>query len=302
MLIDEKNIDQVINTIRTVHQTAVDQRWVDLTEYLTELFQSIQSEQTNIFTMLTRLLHDYQDSAALKVEFLKAKCLETIYQLLNTDENNIKSILEFIIELLKNSQKAQEQFFSFNGYQKYFNSLRYIKSPTMNFINQLIGLMIQKFGSQSESSIESMVNNYVVFVNPHIAVSLIDWLPYLMDTSYQQYIISSITKIVLRSSQNKMMACSNGVILALLETLNNNDEDSNKLEEKVVMDIFSLLEKLSRFSINAEEIRYICQFLHQNLSFKNQLLQLLIIAAKHDDPDVQLVSSYFDLQQPNSVK
>ncbi|CAF4116210.1 unnamed protein product [Rotaria sp. Silwood2] len=300
MLIDETNIDQIINTIQKLHQTTTDHRLIDLTEYLTEFFQSIQPEQSDLFRILTCLIHDYQDCAALKIEFLKAQCLETLYRILDTDEDNIISILEFIIELLSNSENVQEKFLHFNGYQKFFNSLCYIHSPTMDFINQLILLMIEKSTLQNEDLLTQTIDSFVILNNPHIAISLIYWIPYLIDVSDQHYVISSIDKIVLRSLQNKMMACSNGLIFALLEILNNNDENSNKLEEKIVIDIFSLLENLSRFSINPQEIRYICQFLYQNTSFKKQLLQLLIKAAKHDDPDAQPILSYFDLQQANS--
>ncbi|CAF0892895.1 unnamed protein product [Rotaria sordida] len=300
MLIDEKNIDEIINTIRKLHQTTIDHRLVDLTEYLTEFFQSIQPQQSNLFRMLTCLVHDYQDCAALKIEFLQAQCFETLCKILNTDEDNIISILEFIIELLNNSESVQEKFLHFNGYQKFFNSLRYIHSPTMNFINQLIILMIKKSTLHNEELLAQTIDSFVSFINPHIAISLIHWIPYLTNVSYQQHIISSIDKIVLRSLQNKMMACSNGIILALLEILNNDDTNSNKLEEKILIDIFSLLENLSQFSINPQEIRYICQLFYQNTSFKKQLLQLLIKASKNDDLDAQPISSYFDLQQANS--
>ncbi|CAF4059202.1 unnamed protein product, partial [Rotaria magnacalcarata] len=179
--------------------------------------------------------------------------------------------------------------------------LRYIHSVANNFIDQLLILMIQKSPLQkSDHSLASLMDSYIIFINPHITVSLIHWIPYLIDASFQQYIISSITKIVLRSLQNKMMACSNGIILALLEILNNTDENSNKLEENVLVDIFFLLENLSRFSISPQEIRYTCQLFHQNSLFKKQLLEFLIKSAKHDDPDVQCISSYFDLQQANS--
>ncbi|CAF4428292.1 unnamed protein product [Adineta steineri] len=99
-----------------------------------------------------------------------------------------------------------------------------------------------------------------------------------------------------------MMACSNRIIFTLLDVLKiNNNEKANKLDEKILFNIFSLLENLSRFSINAQEIRLIWQLFHQNTSLKTQLLQLLITAAKYDDPDTQSISSYFDLQRPNSV-
>ncbi|CAF1953489.1 unnamed protein product [Rotaria magnacalcarata] len=301
MLIDEKNLDQIISTIRAVHQMTIDQRLIDLTEYLTEFFQSIQPQQSNLFRILTCLLHDYQDCAALKIEFLKANCLETIYQKLSDNEDNTISILEFITELLNNSENVQEKFLQFNGYENFFSSLRYIHSVANNFIDQLLILMIQKSPLQkSDHSLASLMDSYIIFINPHITVSLIHWIPYLIDASFQQYIISSITKIVLRSLQNKMMACSNGIILALLEILNNTDENSNKLEENVLVDIFFLLENLSRFSISPQEIRYTCQLFHQNSLFKKQLLEFLIKSAKHDDPDVQCISSYFDLQQANS--
>jgi hypothetical protein len=303
MLINESNIEQIIDTIRSIHQATIDQRLIDLNEYLTEFFQSIQQEQTNIFSTLTRLLHDYEDRAALKIEFLKAQCFEILYKILNTkNENNLMSILEFIIELLNNSENVQEKFLQFNGYEKFFNFLRYIHSPSMNFINKFIFLLIEKSIMQNEDLSIPPIDSFVIFINPHIARSLIHWIPYLANVSDQQYIITAIDKIVLRSLQNKMMACSNGIILALLKILNNNEENSNKLEEKILFDIISLLENLSQFSINSQEIRYICQLFNENISFKKQLLQLLIIAAKHNDPDVQSISSYFDLQRPNSVK
>ena len=41
-------------------------------------------------------------------------------------------------------------------------------------------------------------------------------------------------------------------------------------------------------------------YLIKNTLFKKQLLRVLITAAKHDDQDTQNISSYFDLQRPNS--
>jgi len=302
MLINETNIEQIINTIRQVHQTTIDQRLIDLTEYLTELFQSITPEQSSSFGLLARLLRDYEDRAALKVEFLKAQCFENISKILNKNENHLVSILEFTIELLNNSENVQEKFLHFNGYEKIFHSLRYIHSPKINFINQFLLLMIEKPIFQNENSLIPSMDSFVSFINPHIAISLIQWIPYLKNRLDQQYILSSMEKIFLRSLQNKMMACSNGIIIALLEILNINEEDSIKLEQKILNEIFSLVEKLLQFSINSQEIQFICQLFQQNKSLKKQLLQLLIIAVKHNDPDAKAISAYFDLQRPNSVR
>ena len=116
MLIDEEN---VVSTIRTLHQTSINQRAHDLTEYLIEVFQSIEEQQDkinlfNLFSLFKNLLRDYDDRAALKIEFLNAKCLETIDRLLINqinNQNNITSILQFIAELLVNSENAQQNFF-----------------------------------------------------------------------------------------------------------------------------------------------------------------------------------------------
>ena len=297
MLINENSIEQIIETIRKVHQTSIDQRLIDLNEYLTELFQSIPPEQLNIFSFLTRLLHNYEDRAALKIEFLKAQCFENVLKILNTNENDLVIIFEFLIELLTNSDNVQETFLQFNGYEKLFNSLRYIYSPTIQFINQFFLLMIEKPIFQNEDTSTPPIDSFVIFINPHIAHSLIQWIPYLTNQSDQKYILSAMEKIFLRSLQNKMMACSNKIILALLKILN-----SNQLDEQIITDIFSLLEDLAKFSISSEEIRYICQLFTHNLTLKKPLLQLLITAAKHSDSDTQSISSYFDLQRPNSVK
>ncbi|CAF0830697.1 unnamed protein product [Rotaria sp. Silwood1] len=303
MLIEEQNVDQIITTIRTLHQTTIDQRQCDLTEYLIEFFQFIkqQEQQTNlsnIFYLLTNLLRDYIDRAALKVEFLKAKCLETIYEILTNetnDENNIISILQFVSELLVNSENIQEQFLNFNGYEKIFHFLYHVHTPTMDFINQLLILMTEKTVLQVDDSL-TPVDIFVHLINPHITVILIHWIPYLTNTSHQHHIIHSIHIIVSRSLQNKMMACSHDIIYSLIDIL-----FSIKLHDKILLDnIFSILEKLARFSISAKEICHICQLFNENTLFKKQLLRILITAAKHDDPDTQAISSYFDLQRPNS--
>ncbi|CAM4981995.1 unnamed protein product [Rotaria socialis] len=56
MLIDEQNLDQIISTIRAVHQMTIDHRLIDLTEFLTEFFQSIQPQQSNLFPFQTAQL------------------------------------------------------------------------------------------------------------------------------------------------------------------------------------------------------------------------------------------------------
>jgi hypothetical protein len=95
-----------------------------------------------------------------------------------------------------------------------------------------------------------------------------------------------------------MMACSNDMIDSLIDILL-----SNKFEEKtLIYKIFSTLEKLPRFSINTKQIRDICQLFNQDTPFKERLLRILIKAAENDDPNIQTVSSYFDLQRPNSVR
>ncbi|UJR35189.1 hypothetical protein I4U23_027956, partial [Adineta vaga] len=293
MLINETNLNQIIDTIRKLHQTSIDQRLIDLTDYLNEFFQSIQIEQTNIFDILTKLLHDYEDRAALKIEFLKGKCLEILYEKLNTNENHLGSIFQFLIELLKDSENVQEKFLEFHGYDKYFESLSHIHLPTSEFLNQLILLLIEKTNLENE---DLTFDSFVIFNNPSLARSLIQWIPYLENLSDQQLIISSINQIVLRSLQNKMMACSNDIISTLLQILRKSDE----INEKILIEIFSLLNNLVRFSINAQDIRLICQLFNENIGFKKELLQLLIIATKHDDPDGQSISSYFDLQRSNS--
>jgi hypothetical protein len=304
MLIDEQNIEEVIGTIRTIHQATIDQRQHDLTDYLLDFFQSIEEQEeinlANLFRVLTNLLRDYVDRAALKIEFLKGKCLETIDRLLIkqiNNEENITSILQFIAELLVNSENVQQKFLEFHGYQKLFHFLQYVHSPSNDFINQLLILMTEKSTLQIDPSLTA-VDLFVHFINPHIAVVLIHWIPYLTNRLAQHHIIHSINIIVSRSLQNKMMACSNEIIYSLIDIL-----FSAKFEEKILLDnIFSILEKLARFSINTKEIRHICQLFNQETNFKKRLLRVLITAAKNDDPDTQTISSYFDLQRSNSVR
>lgn len=301
MLINEENLEQIITNIRTIHQTSIDQRQYDLTEYIIELFQSIEEIYLEkIFYLLTKLLHDYIDRAALKIEFLHEKSLDTIYQLLNKENHNeqhIISILQFIAELLVNSENVQQKFLDFNGYEKIFHFLFNIQTPSRDFINQLLILMTEKSNLQADSNTFTPVDLFVNFTNSHITKIFIHWIPYLKNVSDQHHIIHSINIIVSRSLQNKMMACSNDIIYSLIDIL-----FSKNLQDKILLDnIFSILEKLSRFSMNTKEICHIFQLFNQNTSFKKQLLRVLTTAAKNDDPDIQHISSYFDLQRPNSV-
>ena len=118
--------------------------------------------------------------------------------------------------------------------------------------------MTDKSNLQIEDSLTA-VDLFVHLINPHITIVLIYWIPYLINISDQHHIIHSINIIVSRSVQNKMMACSNDIIYSLIDILY-----SKKFEDKILLDnIFSILEKLSRFSINAKEIRHICQLFNQ---------------------------------------
>ena len=303
MLINEDNIHQLIESIRTLHRTTIDQRLFDLTEYLTDFFRSIQPEQCYLLRCLTQLLQEYDDRAALKIEFLQGQCLESIYQILNADEVNMIALFEFLLELLKNSENVQEKFLLFHGYEKFFGSLRHIHSPTLEFIDQFLNLTIEQSVVSSIDPLNSLsFDPSILLINPNLTIGLIYWIPYLTDVSHQSHLIESIAQIVLRSFQNKMITCSTGIPLALIDILNKEKTNGILMEDEISRKIFVLLENLFRFSIDSEAIRRICQLLKQNPSYKKYLLRLLVIAAKYHDPDSELISSYFDLQRSNSVR
>ena len=293
MLTNATNFDEIIEKIREIHQTTMDQRAKNLQEYLNEVFQSISVEDSQFFRLLRRFLAENDDRAALKMELFKANCLERISKLLNRNEIHLVPIFEFLLQFLHNSETIQEEFLRLNGYEKFFQYLRYIPSPNSSFLNQFFLLMIDKSFTLSVLPIDSFVR----LINPHIAIVLIEWIPYLLNSSDQEYILLSMEKILLCSLQNKMLACSNGILRALLNLF---IEDS--YEEKIRGEIFSLIEHLAQFSINAEELQLICRLFRRNSLVKKQLLQLLIIAAKHNDPDGHAISSYFDFQRLNSVR
>lgn len=280
MLINDENLDQIIETIRIVHRTPADQRLIDLNEYLTEFFQSIPASR---FESVTRLLRDYDDRAALKIEFVQAECFEAIHRALNENEETIVSSLDLIIELLSQSENVQERFVQFDGYEKCFAFLRYLPSPSTQLINRCLQLIIDSTPSPS-------------LINPSLTVSLIRWIPSLARPDDRQRLLSAIDQIVLGSLQNKMIACSNGISLALIDTLHGDLTD-----ETVRGRILSLLEHLIRFSISVEEVRRLFQVFQENPSCQHHLLHVLLVAAKYSDPDRQSISAYFDLQRPNSV-
>ena len=281
MLINDENLDQLIETIRTVHRTPADQRSIDLTEYLTEFFQAIPASR---FESVTRLLRDYDDRAALKIEFVQAQCFEAIHRALNEDEETIVVCLDLIIELLNQSENVQERFVQFDGYEKCFAFLQYLPSPSIQLIDRCLQLIVDTTPSP-------------LLINPSLTVSLIRWIPSLASPADQQHLLAAIDRIVLASLQNKMIACSNGISLALIDTLHR-DLTNGTVRGRVLC----LLENLIRFSINVEEVRRLFQVFQKNPSGRHYLLHVLLIAAKYSDPDRQSISAYFDLQRPNSVR
>ena len=305
MLIDEQNVDQVITTIRTLHQTTIDQRVIDLTDYLVEFFQSIEklTDVPPVLSRLTTLLRDYDDRAALKIEFLKANSLETIDRLLQNQvasEENLVFIFQFVAELLVNSENAQKRFVDFNGFERIFQYLHHIQSPSVEFVDQLLILMTEKSSLHVDRSV-AFIDLFIHLINPQIAASLIRWIPHLTNASHQHHIMHSIHVLVSRSVQNKMMACSKGVISSLLDILSDKNA-SPTIDDKILLDtVFSTLEKLFRFSSDADDIRRVSRLFLERTPFSKQLLRVLITAAKHDDPATHAISLYFDLQRQNSV-
>ena len=54
--------------------------------------------------------------------------------------------------------------------------------------------------------------------------------------------------------------------------------------------------------MNTKEIRHIFHLFNQDTPCKKQLLRTLTIAATNDHFDTKQISSYIDLQRPNSVR
>ncbi|CAF1301126.1 unnamed protein product, partial [Didymodactylos carnosus] len=247
-LIEQDNdyvINLLITILRLLHQTSLDERHVDLTAYIQELFQSVEDLFSNkynkqfgltILKSLTQLLKDYNDRQALKIEFLKGNCLKTIEFILSKQNNShvICIILLFIIKFIYNSENVRQSFFDYGGYEKIFNSLYYIETPTMEFINELIELITETTTVQilydntmpifNSSSSSSIIDLFIELINPHIVISLIHWLPHIKIIEFQQKIVYSLNLIFFRSLQNKMIACSNGIVMALIQILDNNQQ------------------------------------------------------------------------------
>ena len=293
MFINETNIEGIIETIRQLHHTTSGQRFVDLNEYLSEVFRSIQPDQCALFRFFTRLLRDDDDRAALKIEFVRSECFQSLYQILNVNEENLQTIFGFLLELLTHSENVQEEFLQFNGYEKFFGSLRHVSTVRREFLDAFLQLSLDTSSTTFDSNVR--------FINPHLIKGLIYWLPFLHDVDDQLHLISTVDEFLLRSIQNKVIASANGIPLALIDILNREKTNGIELNDDVSTKIFRLLENLFRFSIDSEAIRRLCQLCKSKNKAKRHLLRALFIAVKFHDPDSEVISSFFDFQRPNSV-
>lgn len=298
MLVNEQNFDQLIETIRKVHRTTIDQRFVDLTEFLDELFRSIRSEQIFLFRGLTKLLENYEDRAALKTEFLKAKCLETIVSLFDEEEQNLTTLMEFLTELLNKSEIVQEKFQQTESYEKLFGFLRFIRFPSMDLINRFLYLMIDKTFSSPVDSSSLNIEPDVQLINPDLALVLIRWVPHLAELNLQSYVLSTIERVFLSSMRNKSVASSSAASLVLIEILAHREN----FHHETLLNVLRLVESLARFSIDRSTIRRIFQLFNDENPLKKHLLRILIVSALFPDPDRQFISSYFDFHHPDAVR
>jgi hypothetical protein len=291
--IDIINMSQVIDTIRQVHRTPVDQRAIDLSVYLTDLFRSIQAKQCDVLGNLTELLQDYDDRATLKIEFVRGQCFEMIGRLLNDSEHTIAVVMAFLLELLSNCPSNRDAFVLVNGYDKFFVHLRHLRSPSIELINRFVSLTVDKPLLSSHTSILLSVDAGLLSINPHLTVALIRWTTYLNDVTHQDYLLSAIDRIVLDSVHNKSVACSNAVARALLDLFDRDEP----IDEGIALRVFSLVEHLFRFSVDVDDIRRVCRLLLGSTPYKKHLLRLLIVAVKYPDTDRQRISAYFDIQR-----
>jgi len=303
IVVNEEQFDEVITTIRTLHQTTIDQRQTNLTSFLLELFQTIEN-QTNlvkIFPFLTQLLRNYDDRAALKIEFVQSQCFETIERLATNSTDRLVDLLDFVAELIVNSENVHQKFLDFDGYERIFSFLNRISSPPEDFLQRLLILMTSRSTLEIDRSL-TPVDLYIQLLNPRLARVLINWIPQLERRVDQQKILHAMNILVSRSVQNRMIACSQGILSTFIDLF---DRDKSTLlkqfDDKLVFDtIFSILEKLCRFSIRCEEIRQIFRLFVDKTPFQREFLRVLITAAKHDDPETQTISSYFDFERSNS--
>lgn len=299
---DGKNCSAV-EKLRRLHQTATEKRDCDLKNYLVELFSSVENGQIELVIELRKLLSIYDDRAALKVEFIQADCLRSIEVLLDKSldqQEKLVEIFRFLIELLVDSENVYEKFIELGIFERVFSKLKFIRSPPIEFVNKLLLLLTDRPKSTESETTLSPIDLFRNFIHPHLANVLIEWIPHLAQANLRHRLIESIQILVSRSLENKMTACSNRLISSLIRLLND-DNTSRMIDDQILFDgIFSILEKLSRFSISSQEIREILRLFNEQSSYRKQILRVLLTASKHDDSQTNLISSYFDLQRSNS--
>ncbi|KAF0973818.1 hypothetical protein FDP41_007205 [Naegleria fowleri] len=155
-------------------------------------------------------------------------------------------VIRTLTALISENSKSKQHFKTILGYDTFKNFILHCEQnkPSPDIFDVLFDML-----SDGEYNSET---NYTI-QNPDVA-RLIFQLALNCDISYVAELVAKFTLLVEKSTNNRNICCSVGLISTLLELLTRFEKETNP-EDKTIRDIVTLIETIGRHSITVKELK-----------------------------------------------
>ncbi|EFC50489.1 predicted protein [Naegleria gruberi] len=300
------HVRQLMNTKNIEHS----HEFEILLTYFTEVFPIIMDNPTqqNLQLLMEMLAAVQKGLCASNKKLLQTQFrdkLDKFMHLLNLDiptiipPNNTEfitrhclamEVIRTLTTLISDNSKSKHHFKSILGYDTFKNLILHCEqnNPSPEIFNVLFDMLADgEFDSETKYAIQ----------NPDVA-RLIFHLSMHCELSYISSLVAKFSCLVQKSTNNRNICCSVGLISSLLDLLTRFEKESFS-EEKTVSDIVNLIETIGRHSITVKELKgFLGLIKRQSDRDQSDFLALLLKALKNmtqSSPD-----AFFDFNGTNS--
>lgn len=249
-------------SIQVLHETPIHERQLDIAIVIEQYQKILRTlcEKDSIglsviiegIAILSYIL-ETENSSALKKLLTKNDMIDTLLILVKEcriSSESKRTLLPVVINtislLLNDCPAACDRMNQKKGYENLFYILNRIPNgPDNNTLHSLLAMA-------THGEDPTMGQRLILSVEP--ILYLVRWITEtdLENVTQQSWLIESLNELCCSNTQNKMLCCQSGVLVALIDALK---DGYKKLDPRCAMEILKIIETLGQHSISPYELK-----------------------------------------------
>lgn len=291
-------------SIQVLHSAAMFERQVDINDVIGQYQQILKSLSDKDcaslptliegISVLAKVLH-VEKAAELRTIFASNGTIQVLLDLIRDcklDRDEKKTLLPVVIDtlslLLCDCPLANEKMIKCQGYQELFAEVNGLGLPDATILQSILAMA--SHGQPPKSSENPRPKKFLKNIQP--VLYLLKWLSETdyENASQQVWLCENLRSLCASNIQNKMLCCSSGLILSIVETL---QKAHMRLDGKSAIELLLLLKSLGMHSITPLELKHLIGLLKDAFPFKSHVIHVLSSMSKGDG--FVVCRQYFDI-------